>query len=56
MIIEFWERLRGYEKWIETHATIASASTEEKVRSERSWGTTYTYGSGDVLIWTDANG
>lgn len=56
MIIEFWERLRGYDKWVETHATIASASTEEKVRSERSWGTTYSYSAGDVLIWNDANG
>lgn len=28
----------------------------EKVHTDRSWGTTYKYGSGDVLIWTDANG
>lgn len=56
MLIEFWERLCGYDKWVETQATIASASTEQKIHRERSWGTTYTYGSGDVLIWTDQNG
>jgi hypothetical protein len=56
MLIEIWERLRGYDKWIETDATVASASVEQKVHQDRSWGTTYTYGSGDVLIWTDSTG
>lgn len=56
MLIEFWESLRGYDKWIETNATIASASVEEIRHKERSWGTYTTYGSGDVLIWTDQAG
>lgn len=56
MLIELWESLCGYDRWIETNATIASTSLEKKVHTDRSWGTTYKYGSGDILIWTDANG
>jgi hypothetical protein len=56
MLIELWESLCGYDKWIETDATIASSSLEEVRRKERSWGTYVNYGSADVLIWTDANG
>jgi hypothetical protein len=56
MLIDFWERLRGYDKWIETDATVASASMEQKLQYDRSWGAYYTYGSGDVLVWTDSSG
>lgn len=37
MLIEIWERLRGYDKWIQTEATItASDLTEEEVRTVHS--------------------
>lgn len=29
MLIEMWERLRGYNKWVETQATVKS-SIEQK--------------------------
>lgn len=55
MLIELWERLHGYDKWIETQALIVSG---ERVRrkfvlpSERS-GSQF---SSDLLTWTDQEG
>ncbi|HEY1253350.1 MAG TPA: DUF3592 domain-containing protein [Terracidiphilus sp.] len=31
MLIEIWERLRGYDKWVQTEATIKSSESEEVV-------------------------
>lgn len=56
MLIDLYESLCGYDRWIETNATVTSASVEEKQHVDR-YGRTYTTSSsGDVLIWRDANG
>lgn len=56
MILEFYERLRGYDKWVETKATIESSSMNEIAHTDRSGNISYTYDSGDVLTWTDTRG
>ena len=57
MLIELWERLRGYDRWIETDATISSSQVRAIPYASRS-GTVigYNYASGDVLTWTDQTG
>jgi hypothetical protein len=57
MFLEIWERLRGYDKWVETQATIESSdvtATPYTTRSGRAVG--YTYDAGDVITWSDASG
>jgi hypothetical protein len=55
MLIELWERLRGYDKWIEAQATIRS-STEQKTE-EYYRGQKYdVFTSDDELVWTDTQG
>jgi hypothetical protein len=57
MLIEVWERLRGYDKWLQTEATIESSKVEEQPITNRSGAVMdYAYSSGDVLTWTDGNG
>ena len=48
MLIELWEKLRGYDKWVETTATVESSeeSTYQVKGGEVSE-------SSDVLMWTD---
>jgi len=57
MLIEIWERLRGYNKWIQTEATIESSNLEETPIADR-YGRIidYSYASGDILTWTDHQG
>jgi hypothetical protein len=55
MLIEIWERLRGYDKWVQTEAKVESSQVEETVHSTR-YGIVYSYASGDILIWTDRQG
>jgi hypothetical protein len=57
MLIEIWERLRGYDKWVETQAKFESSDVEKKPIRDRS-GTVvdYRYVSGDLLTWTDRQG
>lgn len=57
MLIEFWERLRGYDKWIATDATITRADVQ-KIPVTNRYGQIidYNYESGDVLTWTDRSG
>jgi hypothetical protein len=43
MLIEIWERLRGYDKWIETEATILSSDLVNQM-------------SKNVIGWTDMSG
>jgi hypothetical protein len=62
MLIEIWERLRGYNKWIQTEATILSSVLAEpaaglprsertgKLRSLLQWQSTC------VIGWTDTSG
>jgi len=51
MLIELWERLRGYDKWIEANAKISSSDMEKIPYMNRS-GTvvSYNYASGDALL------
>ena len=56
MLIEIWERLRGYDKWIETEATIPSADVEKTAHMDRRGNVSYTYGSGDEISWMDESG
>jgi hypothetical protein len=54
MLIEIWERLRGYDKWVETEATINSSRLADvelfNSRAAREWR------SASTLAWTDQAG
>ncbi|MGA3129454.1 MAG: DUF3592 domain-containing protein [Terracidiphilus sp.] len=51
MLIEIWEHLRGYDKWVETDAKIESSEpTYYKFK-----GHDYSH-SDDVIVWTDSTG
>lgn len=51
MLIELWERLRGYDKWVQVEA---------RIESTRVWKQETRYGtvdySDDVMLWTDPTG
>jgi hypothetical protein len=51
MLIELWERLRGYDKWV---------PVEARIESTRVWKRETRYGtvdcSDDVMLWTDPTG
>jgi hypothetical protein len=51
MLIEIWERLRGYDKWVEAEAKIESSdiSTYYDRQGEHEQ-------SSDILKWTDVQG
>jgi uncharacterized protein DUF3592 len=52
MLIEIWERLRGYDKWIQTEAKIV---TSEEIRSKL--GEKYRRRDGsNLLFWQDQQG
>jgi hypothetical protein len=55
MLIEIWERLRGYDKWVRTDAVVCRSGTE-KVENQGRYGTYYTTEAGDVIEWTDPTG
>jgi hypothetical protein len=55
MLIEIWERLRGYDKWVQTRATVCRSGTE-KVEHQSRNGTYFTTEAGDVIEWTDPTG
>jgi hypothetical protein len=60
MLIELWERLRGYSKWGETEAAIESAqqriAMEYRDTSDLPGKNRYTWKMEDTLVWTDAAG
>ncbi len=56
MLIEIWERLRGYDKWVEAVAKVESSQVGETAHTQRSGNVSYTYDSDDVLVWTDHQG
>jgi hypothetical protein len=35
MLIEIWERLRGYDKWIKTEATVQSSELVDRLADPR---------------------
>jgi hypothetical protein len=57
MLIELWEKLRGYDKWVQTEAKVESSEVEKTPQTNQ-YGTQvgYSYSSGDILTWTDASG
>ena len=61
MLIELWERLRGYDKWIEAEATIQSSNlTEERIGEEKHRFTEdepiYEWQSMNSVAWKDLTG
>ena len=57
MLIEIWERLRGYDKWIQTEAKIESSNLEEIKHYDR-YGNQMesSWASDDEVVWTDKMG
>ena len=55
MLIEIWERLRGYDKWVQTNAVVCRSGME-KVEHQGRYGTYFTTEAGDVIEWTDPTG
>jgi hypothetical protein len=56
MLIEMWERLRGYDKWVETQAKIESSNVKRTSHTDRAGNVSYTWSSGDTLVWADSQG
>jgi hypothetical protein len=54
MLIEIWERLRGYHQWTETQATLESTIVKKEPVEGSSVLVTAT--SADTLIWHDQTG
>jgi hypothetical protein len=53
MLIEIWERLCGYDKWIETQAKVDSASEIRKMLGKRFQESPESRSSGRLLFWKD---
>jgi hypothetical protein len=53
MLIEIWERLRGYDKWIETEAYVYSAAEIRKKLGKRCQVSPSSQFSGELLVWMD---
>lgn len=53
MWLQVWEKVRGYDKWIEAEATVQTPaprrSPDWEDVDERGW-------LGDILVWTDGGG
>ena len=57
MLIEWWEKLRGYDKWVETTATIKSSALEQAIVGHDKLGRPFYGWRGDEeLVWTDKSG
>jgi hypothetical protein len=56
MLIEIWERLRGYDKWVPATAKIESSKAEKTAHYGRDGSVSYTWAAGDELVWTDLQG
>ena len=54
MLIEIWERLRGYDKWVQTNAVVCRSGTEQVLHEGRR--PYFTTEAGDVIEWTDPTG
>ena len=55
MLIEIWERIRGYDHWVQTNATIKSSAMEDHVYNYRGQ-IKHEFESVDTLVWTDGEG
>ncbi len=56
MLIEIWECLRGYNKWIQTEAKIESSNLEKVKAYDINGNQTTISESDDKLVWTDKMG
>jgi len=57
MLLECWERLCGYDKWIETEATVERSDLREiPIRDRFGKVRSFGYKTRDVITWTDRNG
>jgi hypothetical protein len=56
MLIELWERLRGYDKWIDVAASIESSKMRRIAHNGRDGSVSYSYNSGNQLTWIDVQG
>jgi hypothetical protein len=56
MTTKLWERLRGYDKWIETTAHLEAADLEKTAHVDRGGNVSYTWSSFDTIAWTDQAG
>ena len=56
MLIEIWERLRGYNKWIQAEAKIESSNLEKVKAYDINGNQTTISESDDKLVWTDKMG
>ncbi|HME59422.1 MAG TPA: DUF3592 domain-containing protein [Terracidiphilus sp.] len=56
MLIEIWEYLRGYDKWIQTEAKIESSNLEKVKAYDINGNQTTISESDDKLVWTDKMG
>lgn len=56
MLVEIWERLRGYDKWIQTEAKFESSELKRIEHVDENGIAYDTYESSDVLVWPDQQG
>jgi hypothetical protein len=56
MMTKLWERLLGYDKWIETTATFEAADVQKTPHHSRDGSVSYTYTSFDTILWADQSG
>jgi hypothetical protein len=57
MLIEIWERLRGYDKWIQVDARVESSNLQEIKNYDRSGNQIESsWESEDEIVWTDNMG
>jgi hypothetical protein len=56
MLVEFWERLRGYDKWPCAEAKITTAKVKRTAHNGRDGSVSFSYASADRLEWIDFHG
>jgi hypothetical protein len=56
MLIEIWEKLRGYDKWIAADARVVSYETLRKVLGKRVQSIRQGHFACDLLLWEDQRG
>jgi len=51
MLIEVWEKFRGYDKWVNATAMIERSDVEKTPYNNRDGSVSYFYGAGDTIAW-----
>jgi len=51
MLIEVWEKFRGYDKWVNATAMIERSDLEKTPYNNRDGSVSYFYGAGDTIAW-----